>query len=181
MRAHIRILLAITVMSSSFSPAKTAFAAILEYANIHLGDDYMNGDCELVISDDEPYSHINSHCNLDKDNNLTDLLPGTLIKGRNLLGYEIGWPRSNPNDLQPFFWGLLTLVNPVANSTYCVRFGEWWGVDDPDDVLRVTFGHHSDSSKNKVYEGKAVRQGRTEGQGVLPGVLPRLLRLGLER
>ncbi|MGH8195730.1 MAG: hypothetical protein ACREQ8_15215 [Woeseiaceae bacterium] len=60
MRTHIRILLAITVMASSFDPAETAFAGILEYANINLGDDYMSGDCELVITDTDASTSVSA-------------------------------------------------------------------------------------------------------------------------
>lgn len=102
----------------------------------------VNGGCELVITSDEPYSHVTSGCTL-----LQMDPSGQVVRQdpRPISGFEIGWPRPGPPDPAIFDWPTL-LLKPKAGETYCQDFG------DNNDM--VFFGHHSDPNQNTSRLGK---------------------------
>lgn len=145
MRTSIKILCAIVVISASLGPVESAIASITIDTELALESDHIYGNCRLIITTNEPYSHLNSNCNLDR-NDIT-------IFGHELSGYEIGYPRQTTMTKT---WQLLWPNAPQGNYRYCSRFGIWWGIGDPDDVLRVQWGHYADPNQNIVTEGDAT-------------------------
>lgn len=141
MRTQIKISLAIVGMSSFFGSAGSAFAFFAMDTSLTLGDHSIFGKCEMIITDNEPYSHMNSHCNVVKDD-----LP---IWELDLTNFVLGWPRSGPRHDT---WVFLQGTAPEANSEYCVEFGEPFGTFP----LTVYFGHHSDSSQNTEEPGDST-------------------------
>lgn len=139
MRTQIKALLPIFAIILFLGSTESAFAFWATNTDLTINDNSIFGKCEFIISDEEPYSHMNSHCDLDKD--------GFKVIGHDLSTYELGWPRS---ETLHEVWFLLKNGAPQANSEYCTKFG-YVGGDWP---LTVTLGHHSNSNQNATFPGE---------------------------
>ena len=103
--------------------------------NLNFLDTVVSGNCELLLSHDEPYSHISSACTLNKGESAENSVT--------ISNYEIGWPRPV---IPPFYktWPTLS-VNPEGETEYCQVFADYFG--------DINLGHHTNSNENLALEG----------------------------
>lgn len=102
----------------------------------------VSGSCVFWISDNEPYSAINSDCNL--------LKAGQVVNNAPISGYSLGdYPRDNDPIGSYYTWPTIDL-NPSGGQQYCEELGY---LEPHHNAGWIILGHNSNPELNSQWPG----------------------------
>jgi hypothetical protein len=108
--------------------------------NLGFGDNYVNGQCVLLIQWNEPWAAVSGDCATYRNKNNVE----TKIAERIISGESLGYPRPQKSTPYYFTWNTLKTEVPDVDAVYCNEFGNDMGAGGNF----VTLGHHSTPENN---------------------------------